>query len=82
VTGCDDIRLLAAMKSWQHFLNLRGYARIALSTLLGDDVIEIRTCVADIGRENDGAAPYPERERADHLRSSTSKSHARVLAAY
>jgi hypothetical protein len=27
-------------------------------------------------------APYPERERADHLRSSTSKSHARVFAAY
>ena len=27
-------------------------------------------------------APYPERERADHFGSSTSKSHARVFAAY
>src|ERR1700756_3071332 len=26
--------------------------------------------------------PYPERERADHLRSSSSKSHARVVAGY
>jgi hypothetical protein len=27
-------------------------------------------------------APYPERERAEHLGSSTSKSHARLFAAY
>jgi hypothetical protein len=41
--------------------------------------------IVDIPRaaeENNGAAPYPERERADHFGSSTSKSHACVFAVY